>query len=66
MVAIFDLLPAVEHVRPLSPVQDFERLSLYIHFGSSAALALDVQTAIGGELGGSTVAGGLRAALNLR
>jgi hypothetical protein len=62
----FDLVPAVEHVRDLSRVQDFERLSLHIHFGSLAALVVDVQTAIGGELGGSTVAFGLRAGLNFR
>jgi len=61
----FDLVPAVEHVRDLSRVQDFERLSLHVHFGSLAALAVDLQTAIGGELGGSTVAGGLRVGLNL-
>lgn len=61
----FDLVPAVEHVRDLSRVQDFERLSLHVHFGSLAALAVDLQTAIGGELGGSTVAGGLRLGLNL-
>jgi len=62
----FDLVPVVEHVRDLSRVQDFERLSLHIHFGSLAALAVDLQTAIAGELGGSTVAFGLRAGLNLR
>jgi len=53
-------------VRDVSRVQDFERLSLHIHFGSLVALAVDLQTALGGELGGSTVAGGLRAGLNLR
>jgi hypothetical protein len=47
-------------------LQDFERLSLHVHFGSSAALAVDLQTAIGGELGGSTVGGGLRALVNLQ
>jgi hypothetical protein len=57
----FDAVPVVEHVRPISRVQDFERLSLHIHFGSMAALAIDLQTAIGGELGGKTVAGGFRA-----
>jgi hypothetical protein len=62
----FDLVPAAEHVRSVSRVQPFERLSLYVHLGSSSALAVDLQTAIGGELGGSTVAGGLRAAVNLR
>ena len=62
----FDLVPAVKHVREVSRVQDFERLSLHIHFGSLAALAVDLQTAIGGELAGSTVAFGLRAGLNVR
>lgn len=62
----FDFAPAVEHVASISRVQDFERLSLFIHFGSSAALVVDVQSAIGGELGGSTVAGGLRAAVNIQ
>lgn len=61
-----DIAPAVEHVRAVSRVQDFERLSLHVHFGPTAALAVDLQTAIGGELGGSTVAGGLRAVVNLR
>jgi hypothetical protein len=62
----FDLVPPVEHVRDVSRVQDFERLSLHIHFGTIAALVVDLQTAIGGELGGSTVAFGLRAGLNFR
>jgi len=62
----FDLVPAVEHVRDLSRVQDLERLSLHIHFGSLAALVVDLKTAIGGELAGSTFAFGLRAGLNLR
>jgi hypothetical protein len=60
----FDLVPAVEHVRRVSRVQDFEQLSLYIHFASIAALVIDLQTAIGGELGGSMVAGGLRGVVN--
>jgi hypothetical protein len=62
----FDIVPAVEHVRAVSRVQDFERLSLHIHFGTIAALVVDLQTAIGGELGGSMVGGGLRAVVNLR
>ena len=62
----FDIVPSVSHVRDVSRVQDFERLSLHVHFGSRAALVLDLQTAIAGELGGSTVAGGLRAAVNFR
>jgi hypothetical protein len=56
----FDLVPALEHVRHVSRVQDFEQLSLYIHLGSIVALVIDLQTAIGGELGGTMVAGGLR------
>ena len=61
----FDIAPSVAHVRDVSRVQDFERLGLHIHFGSRAALVVDLQTAIAGELGGSTVAGGLRAVVNL-
>lgn len=56
----FDLAPAVEHVRRLARVQDFERVSLYIRFAASVALVVDLQTALGWELHGSTVAGGLR------
>jgi hypothetical protein len=52
-----DIAPSVAHVQSVSRVQDFERLSLHIHFGSSAALAVDLQTAIAGELGGTMVAG---------
>jgi len=62
----FDLVPAAEHVREISRLQDLERLSLQIHFGSLASLVLDLQTAIAGELAGSTVAGGLRAGVNFR
>lgn len=62
----FDVVPAVAHVRDVSPVQDFERLSLHVHFGSNVALVVDLQTAIAGELGGSMVAGGLRGIVNLR
>jgi hypothetical protein len=60
----FDIAPPVAHVRDVSRFQDFERLSLHIHFGSRAALVVDLQTAIAGELGGSTVAGGLRGVVN--
>ena len=62
----FDVAPAVAHVRDISRLQDFERLSLHVHFASRAALVVDVQTAAAGELGGSTVAGGLRAMVNLQ
>jgi hypothetical protein len=61
-----DVLPVVEHASGVSQLQDFERLSLHIHFGALAALVLDFQTALGGDLGGSMFAGGLRAAVNLR
>jgi hypothetical protein len=62
----FDIAPAAAHVRDVSRLQDFERLSLHVHFGSRAALVVDVQTAASGELGGSTVAGGLRGVVNLQ
>jgi hypothetical protein len=56
----FDLAPAVAHVRGVSRFQDFERLSVHVHLGSTAALVVDLQTALGGALGGSTVAAGFR------
>jgi hypothetical protein len=62
----FDIAPVVAHVRDVSRLQDFERLSLHVHLGSRAALVIDVQTAVAGELGGSTVAGGLRGIVNLQ
>jgi hypothetical protein len=62
----FDVVPAVAHVRDVSRVQDFERLSLHVHFGSAAALIVDLQTAVAGELGGTMLAGGLRGTVNLR
>ncbi len=61
----FDVLSPVEHVREVSPVQVFERLSLLIHLGSSATLLVDLQTALAGELGGSTFGGGLRARMTM-
>ncbi len=60
----FDVAPSAAHVRDVSPVQDFERLSLHVHFGSTAAMVVDLQTAIAGELGGTMVAGGLRGVVN--
>ena len=62
----FDVAPSVAHVRDVSPIQDFERLSLHVHLGSRAAFLVDLQTAIAGELGGSMVAGGLRGVVYLR
>jgi hypothetical protein len=61
-----DISPAVQHAPGISRLQDFERLSLHIHFGSSATLIVDLQTAIGGELAGAAVAGGLRLVTILR
>lgn len=63
---LFDALPVTEHVRDVSPVQDYERLSLFVHFGLRGALVVDLQTAVAGELGGTMLAGGLRAAVNFR
>jgi hypothetical protein len=57
----FDVLPAVERLPGVSRLQDFERLSLEVHIGARATLALDLQTAIAGALGGHTFGGGLRA-----
>lgn len=62
----FDIAPSVAHVRGVSRLQDFERLSLHVHVGSRAALVVDLQTAIAGELGGSMVAGGLRGVVNFQ
>lgn len=61
----FDVVPPAGRLRGVSPVQDFERFSLHVHFGSTGTLVVDLQTAIAGELGGSMVAGGLRGAVNL-
>lgn len=60
-----DVAPAVEHVRPVSRLQDFERLSLHLHFGPRAAVVVDLQAAVVGELGGSMAGGGLRTQLSL-
>lgn len=59
-----DVAPTVEQPG-VSRLQDFERLSFGTHFGSRAALLVDLQTAIAGELGGNTVAGGLRFGVSL-
>ena len=62
----FEVSPAVEHVRGVSRAQDFERLGLHIQLGSMVALVVDLQGAMGGELGGSTLAGGFRVVVKLR
>jgi hypothetical protein len=61
-----DILPAAQRGPADSRLQDLERLSLHVHLGSSAALIVDLQTAIGGELSGAIVAGGVRVTANLR
>ncbi len=60
-----DAVAPVRHLPGVSPLQDFERLSVHFDWGSRAALVVDLQTAAAGELGGSTVSGGLRAAVRL-
>jgi hypothetical protein len=61
-----DLTPVARRPPGASHVQDLERLSLHVHFGSQAALAIDLQAPLGGDLGGNTVAAGLRFALDLQ
>jgi hypothetical protein len=58
---LVDAVPPVRPVRAVSPLQDFERLSLTVHVSPSAVLFVDLQTAIGGALGGSMVGGGFGA-----
>jgi hypothetical protein len=55
-----DVAPLAAYPGQPAQLQDFERLSLQLHLGQSSLLLIDLQTAIAGELGGSTVAGGLR------
>jgi len=61
-----DARPIAAHPRDVSRLQDLERASLYIAIGRRTHLAVDVQGAIGGELGGSMVALGLRCGIDLR
>jgi hypothetical protein len=56
----FDIVSVQSHMADASSVQDFERLSLLVQLGQQSALAIDVRGAAAGELGGTTVAGGLR------
>ncbi len=60
-----DVAPAVARLPQRWRVQDFERLSLHVHFGASSSLVVDLQTAVAGDLGGNTVGGGLRFGANL-
>lgn len=60
-----DVVASTAHVRPVSRLQDLERLSLVIRLGARAHLIVDLQTALGGALGGSTFAGGVRGLVDL-
>jgi hypothetical protein len=55
-----DAVPGAEHVRSVSRVQDLELMSLHVAIGARATLIVDLQTAFGGELGGSMFGLGLR------
>jgi hypothetical protein len=61
-----DIVSPAKRLPGVSPLQDFERLSLHVHFAARAALMVDLQTAVAGELGGNTASGGFRFALNLQ
>jgi hypothetical protein len=60
-----DAVPSAEHVRSVSRVQDLERMSLHVVIGARATLMVDLQTALGGELGGSMFGLGLRTVVEL-
>jgi len=57
---VVDLAPTLAHVHDRSRAQDLERVGLGIRLGASSALAIELAGAIGGELGGSTLALGAR------
>lgn len=56
---VIELAPSVDHVRARSRVQDLEQLALAIRLGQCAELAIQIEAAAGGELGGSTLALGV-------
>jgi len=60
-----ELAPSVEHVRNISRWQDLERVGLGIRLARSASLLIEAQGALGGPVGGSTLALGVRAVLLL-
>lgn len=60
-----ELLPVADHVRSISRLQDLERLSLAIRVGGRAALIVDLQAALGGELGRSMFGFGVRSMVPL-
>lgn len=56
---VIDVVAPVSHVRPVSPLQDLERLSLYAKLSSSMKVGFELQTATSGAIGGSMVAAGV-------
>jgi hypothetical protein len=55
-----DALPAVAHVRETSPLQLLLRGGPFFAIADRVSIAVDVQAPVGGALGGSTVAAGIR------
>jgi hypothetical protein len=60
-----EIRPAVVPVRSRSRVQDLERLGLGIRLTGRAVLNIELQAALGGELGGSTFGLGVRSVVTL-
>jgi len=58
-----EVLPASEHVRSVPALQLMLHGSPYLELGERGTLLLDVQAPVGGALGGTTFALGVRAAL---
>lgn len=54
-----DLVPVARPVASVSPWQDFEQLGLDVHLTANTTLSIELQTAAGGELGGTMIGGGL-------
>jgi len=60
-----EVAPGADHVRAVPRLQDLERVSLHVRLGARARLIVDLQTAVGGALGGSTFGGGVRGLVDL-
>ncbi len=60
-----DLVSARRLVSSVSPLQDFEQLGLDVHLTNDTTLGVELRTAVGGELGGSMVGGGLGLTVDL-
>ncbi|HEX2672483.1 MAG TPA: hypothetical protein VHM25_16490 [Polyangiaceae bacterium] len=60
---VVEVLPASEHVRSVPALQWLVRASPYYAMGERGSVLVDVQAPIGGALGGTTFALGVRAAL---